>query len=514
MSGPQEEALVEAQARTIDRKDVAKGAGLAAVARLGALIEVIAQPAYSWMFGLTGYGVYIVLWAMVNILANLLDLAMGQALQRIVPASAGREEQHGAVRLALLTSTGLGIAAALAISLSAPILAGWVATAPDDAAKLPQAIAIFAWSLPLWIFVETATAAARAMRAFGPEIRLRIFWEQVARLLFAAGFFLAGTGFEGLLYGHLASLALTAWLAWKLLARYYDPALLFRAPVPQSLRAEALATGFAMLPPALARRAYNDLPPILLNAMIPGAGGASAAGIFGIARKIASIPLIVRQSFLYVLAPLASSQAAVDRREIAPLYSFSTHISLLLAVPLAGFLILIAADMLTGFAPGTEAGLTVVVILLAARAVEAALGPATPIVEMIGHRVLPLLNSLIGLVIWLALGLWLVPGLGAEGMALAVSAAVVFTAILAMVQLYWSDRISPLGHGFWRALLIALGCVALLWGLGEALSPFGQRVRALSLLALFWPCLWLTLKFGLLPEDKQGLGKLAAQLRL
>jgi hypothetical protein len=298
MSGPQEEALVEAQAQTIDRSDVAKGAGLAAVARLGALIEVVSQPAYTWMFGLAGYGVYVVLWAAVNILANLLDLALGQALQRIVPASSSREEQHGAVRFALVVGTGLGILAALAISLSAPMLAGSVASAPGDAAKLPQAIAIFAWSLPLWIFVETATAAARAMRAFGPEIRLRIFWEQVARLIFAAGFFFAGLGFEGLLFGHLASLGLTAWLSWKLLARYYDPALLLRAPLPPSLRAETLATGLAMLPPALARRAYNDLPPILLNAMIPGAGGATAAGLFGIARKIASIPLIVRQSFL------------------------------------------------------------------------------------------------------------------------------------------------------------------------------------------------------------------------
>lgn len=514
MSGPQEEALVGAQAQTIDRKDVAKGAGLAAVARLGALIEVISQPAYTWMFGLTGYGVYVVLWAAVNILANLLDLALGQALQRIVPSSSSREEQHGAVRFAMLVSTGLGVVAAVAISLSAPLLASWVASAPGDAAKLPQAIAIFAWSLPLWIFIETATAAARAMRAFGPEIRLRIFWEQVARLIFAAGFFLAGAGFEGLLFGHLLSLALTAWLSWKLLARYFDTALLLRAPLPASLRADTLATGMAMLPPALARRAYNDLPPILLNAMIPGAGGATAAGLFGIARKIASIPLIVRQSFLYVLAPLASAQAAVDRKEIAPLYSFSTHLSLLLAVPLAGFLILIAADLLTAFAPGAEAALMVLIILLAARAAEAALGPATPIIEMIGHRGLPLANSLAGLAIWLGLGIWLVPEMGATGMAIAVSAAVVLTALLAIVELYVADRVSPFGHGFLRALFAAAACIALLWGIGELLDPFGQRIRALTLFALFWPTLWLALKWGLLDEDKQGLGKLAVKLRL
>ena len=40
------------------------------------------------------------------------------------------------------------------------------------------------------------------------------------------------------------------------------------------------------------------------------------------------------------------------------------------------------------------------------------------------------------------------------------------------------------------------------------------RVRAISLFLLFWPSLWLTLRLGLLPEDKQGLGKVAAKLRL
>ena len=112
------------------------------------------------------------------------------------------------------------------------------------------------------------------------------------------------------------------------------------------------------------------------------------------------------------------------------------------------------------------------------------------------------------------LGIWLVPQSGADGMAIAVSAAVVLTALLAMAELYWADRVSPFGHGFLRALLAAAGCVALLWGAGELLAPFGQRIRALLLFALFWPALWLTLKWGLLAEDKKGLGKLAARLRL
>ncbi len=513
MSGPQEDALTAPEA-VVTKGDVAKGAGLAAVARLGALIEVVSQPAYTWMFGLAGYGVYVVLWAAVNILANILDLAMGQALQRIVPATADRANEHGAVRFALLVSTGLGVLAALAITLAAPWLATLVAAAPKEAEALPRAIALFAWSLPLWIFVETATAAARAKRAFGPEIRLRIFWEQVARLVFATGFFLAGMGVEGLLLGHLASLAMTAWLAWKLLARYYDPALLLRAPLPPALRTQVTGTGLAMLPPALARRAYNDLPPILLNAMIPGANGAIAAGLFGIARKIASIPLIVRQSFLYVLAPLASEQGAADRKGIEPLYRFSTHISLLLAVPLAGLLVLIAPAMLSAFAPGSQAALPVLVALLFARAAEAAFGPATPIIEMIGHRGLPLANSLIGMAIWLLLGLWLVPSMGAYGMALAVSAAVVATALLAVGELRLSDRLSPFTAGFWRAAAAAKLCIIALTLAALLLAPLAQPARAIGLLLLFWPLLWLALRFGLEDSDKAALGKAAVKLRL
>ena len=110
---------------------------LPAVARLGALIEVIAQPAYTWMFGLAGYGVYVVMWAAINILANVLDLAFGQALQRIIPATADEKEQHGAVRFALLLSTGLGVVASLVIMLAAPWLASLIAADPKDAAILP-----------------------------------------------------------------------------------------------------------------------------------------------------------------------------------------------------------------------------------------------------------------------------------------------------------------------------------------------------------------------------------------
>lgn len=497
----------------VTRADVARGAGLAALARLGALIEVIAQPAYTWLFGIATYGVYTVLWAVVNIVENIVDLSMTQALQRIVPTES-EADAHAAVRFALLVSVGPAAALALLATLFATPLAGLISAAPKDLAQLPLAIALFAWALPLWTFVEVATSAARARRAFGPEIRLRIFWEQVARLAFAVGFFALGAHSLGLLLAHLASLAVTALLAARLLGRYYDPAKLLHAPASPALRRELLKTGFALLPSAISRRLFNDLPAILLNLAFPGARGATAAGLFGIARKVASIPLIVRQAFQYVLAPLAAAQAAHDRAGMANIYGFATRLSIAFVIPLSGLLILLARDILSGFAPEAMAALPLLVVLVIGRAGEAVVGPATPVVEMTGHRVLPLVNSVAGLAAWALVGWWLVPTMGATGMAVAVSVGTVLIAWAATLELRISDGLAAFDGAAWRVLAVTLAGVGLLWAAGLALGPLGAPVRAIGLLIGFFPLLWAVLRLGLPVADRIALGGPARSLRL
>lgn len=495
----------------VSQREVARGAGLAALARLGALIEVVAQPAYTWLFGIATYGIYVVLWAVVNIVENIIDLSMTQALQRIVPTES-EEDAHAAVRFALLVSVIPAALLALGATLFAEPLAALLSADPADQAQLPLAIAIFAWALPLWTFVEVATSAARARRAFGPEIRLRIFWEQVARLAFAVGFFAVGMHSKGLLIAHLASLFLTALLSARLLGRYYDPRLLLTAPASPRLRRELLKTGFALLPSAISRRLFNDLPAILLNLSFPGTKGATAAGLFGIARKVSSVPLIVRQAFQYVLAPLAAAQAAHDRAGVANIYGFATRLSIAFVVPLAALLMLTASDILSLFAPEAAAALPLLVILVLGRAGEAIVGPATPVVEMTGHRILPLVNSAIGLGAWALLGAWLVPSMGASGMAWAVSAGTVLIAWAATLELRITDGLVAFDRPAIAALAVTLAAAAVLWGAGSVLAP--APVRAVGLLLLFLPAQWAVLRYGLPLSDREALGKTGRKLRL
>jgi O-antigen/teichoic acid export membrane protein len=493
-------------APAVTRGDVARGAGLAGLSRLGALIEALAQPLYTWLFGLATYGIYVVLWGAINLATNIVHLSMPLALQRVVPAE-GEEAAHGAVKLALLIAIVPSSMIALLVTLNAAAVASIFSAAPEDAARLPQAVALFVWALPLWTFVEVATAAARARRAFGPEIRLRIFWEQIARILFALGFFALGASSLGLMAAHLCSLALTALLSVRLLGRYYDLKLLAAAPLPRGL----IVTGLGLLPSNLARRALIDAPPVVLNLILPGARGASAAALFEIARKISTVPLIVRQAFQYVLGPLSSAQAHADRASIAPLYHFASRVSTALVVPLAGLLVFAGVDVLSLYRPEAQAALPLLFILVGARAVEAIVGPASAIVEMIGHRALPLLNSFIAIALWIGLAAWLTPRLGPLGMAIAIGAATIASTYAATVQLQVSDGLSPFDRKLFQALAFALAGCALM-AIAEQLLHGPARFAACALL---WAATsWLTLRYGLTRDDRLALGGLARRLKL
>jgi O-antigen/teichoic acid export membrane protein len=274
---------------------------------------------------------------------------------------------------------------------------------------------------------------------------------------------------------------MTALLSIRLLGRYYDLKLLLRAPLLGGLVRNLILSGLGLLPSNLARRALIDAPPVLLNLMLPGARGASAAGLFEIARKISTVPLIVRQAFQYVLGPLSSAQAHVDRARIAPLYHFASRVSTALVTPLAGLLIFAGVDVLSLYRPEAQSALPLLFVLVGARAVEAIVGPASALVEMIGHRVLPLVNSFIAIALWLGIALWLVPLYGPIGMAIAIGVATIASTYAATIQLQVSDGLNPFDRKLAQALALALAGIALM-ALAERLLHGPARFAACAAL--------------------------------
>lgn len=508
--------MIEAVSQTspaVTSSDVAKGAGTTLLARLGAVMEVISQPLYVAMFGLASFGLYAVLWAAVNLAENIADLGMTSSMQRVVPQARTADEQASALRAAMLLGVGPCLLLAAIASIAAPRLAPLFNAAESDAGLLVDIIALFAWSLPLWAFVEIATSALRSKRVFGAEIRLRLFWEQVIRLVVTTCLWVAGFSTMSLFYAHLISLSVICLLCVRLLARYFDLRLCFKGRIMDAVFHETWKAGLAVLPANMVARLFGDGPSLILNWILPGSAGAVSGGLYSVARKISSIVQLVKMAFGYVLAPLASAASQNHVGEVQAIYGFATRVSLAIAVPIGFVLAAAGAPILNLFGPEAAIALPAVVILVLARVVETVLGSAAPIQQVTSSYWSQLLGSIVGLGAACMIGLALMPEWGLTGMTLAVAAGFIVAAALPIAQLYRNDGLNPFFAPFGRVLALAVVCGG--GGLILTLVSHGlpEWIQLPVAIALMLGSLWLSCRFALPHEDRLSLGKTGRALR-
>lgn len=499
----------------VTSRHVARGIGTTLLARLGAVIEIVAQPLYVLMFGLTGYGLYAVLWASINLVENIFDLGMTNAMQRTVPQSASDAEAAAALRTAMIFGVGPCILVAVLIALFAAQIGPLFNVAAKDRDLVIPAIRIFVWALPLWAFVEIATSALRARMVFGAEIRLRIVWEQIMRLAFAVLFFAGGLGLKGLIVAHLCSLSMTALLSVRLLARHYRFADLWRGPWGGETARNTFWAGLSILPANIIGRLFGDAPALILNMMLPGAAGAAAAGLFTIARKLSSVVQLVRIAFGYVMAPLASTAERIDRAQVAAIYGFSTRLIFATAIPLGIVLAAGSASLLTLFSAEARTAQTAVIILFVARSVEAIVGMSQPILQVVSAFRHQLTAGLVGVAValcsgWIAVG-WLAP---LDAVTLAMSIGIVTMSAVPMVQLYLYEDLHPLDRQFPPVVLRTLG-ITLAGAAAALLATRLPDVVALPIITILAAAaIWLSIRFALPLADRASLGKTGRRLRL
>jgi O-antigen/teichoic acid export membrane protein len=502
----------------ITDRHVARGLGTTLLARLGAVVEVVAQPLYVAMFGLAGYGLYAVLWAAINLAENIFDLGMTSALQRVVPQAHDEAAELSALKAAFVGGVGPCIVVALAATLAAPMLAPFINVAAADAQLVTPAIALYAWALPLWAFVEIATSALRAKQLFGAEIRLRIFWEQIIRLAIAAGFWAAGFGLWGLLIGHMVSLAITAGLAVRLLARHYSLANLWATPFRPMWRL-TLGAGLSVLPANIVARLFGDAPPLILNTLIPGAGGASAAALFVIIRKISSIVQLVRTAFAYVLAPVASLAAKHDMAQVSALYGFATRLSASVALPLAMTMAGASLALMGAFGESdNKPAFLALLSMLIARGVEASIGSALPILQVTGRYRDQLWGSIFGLAAAIGFAaFWRWSERPADPLVLvswAVAIGFLVAATLPMLQLRLQIGIRLPIASLLRGVLIGGGCGLVGLYLTQEMANVADWPWALAItVAVALVACWVSLR-SLPRADREALGSVGRTLQL
>jgi O-antigen/teichoic acid export membrane protein len=504
----------EGESDGVTSREVAKGAGTTLLARLSNVIDVVAQPVYVWMFGLASFGLYSVLWAAINLIENTADLGMTSALQRTVPQARSEEDAVASLRAALVMGVMPCLLIAAVVTFIAPNLTHLFNANAADAPQLSLAIALFVWALPLWAFIEVSTGVLCARRVFGAEIRLRMFWEQLVRLGFAVFFWLIGLGTMSLFYAHLLSLAIICVLCVRLLSRNYHLGLMFAAQGHRGMWGETLKAGLAVLPTNVVGRLFGDGPPLVLNTLIPGAGGATAAGLYTIVRKISSLVQLVRLTFAYVLSPLASLASTERSNAVPEIYGYATRLSLVIVAPMGAVLAAGSAALLHLFGREADAAIPALAILIMVRVGEAIFGAAGPIQQVIGGYLGQQAGSVAGLAAAAIAGLFLMPAGGLTGMAIAVGVGIIVSTIVPLAQLLYYEKIHPFAAPFpsvgLRAAIVAIGGFAA--ALTIRLVPANVQLVPLTLILI--AAIWGSCRLALPLADRQSLGKAARLLRL
>jgi O-antigen/teichoic acid export membrane protein len=499
----------------ITSRHVARGVGTTLLARIGGVIEVVSQPLYVWMFGLASFGLYTVLWAAINLAENIFDLGMTSAMQRTVPQARDEQDAARSLGAAMILGVGPNLLVAIVAVIFAPEIAPLLHVAVKDEALVVPAIRLFAWALPLWAFVEIATSALRARHLFGPEIRLRIVWEQIIRLILAVIFFLLGAGLTGLFIAHLISLSITVLLSIGLLRRHYHLGSLFKwHPESTPMFSETLKAGLAVLPYNMVARLFGDAPSIVLNQLLPGSRGADAAALYMIARKISSLVQLVRTAFSYVLAPLASSALRHDKSHVGEIYGYATRLMTTIVLPLSLTLAAGAGPILGLFGKGADQARGAVILLLLARAVETVIGAATPVLQVVSGYGRQVIASAVGLIAAIAAGFLLIPFSPLSGMAGAVGIGLIVAASIPLVQLHVHDGLHPFASGFSRVIMLAglISIPAMAAALLASALPDGIALPLVAIIAL--AAIWCSGRWALPEADRRSLGKTARRLRL
>lgn len=486
---------------------LAHGVRLAFLGRAGAVIEVLSVFLFAQMYGSETYGLFFVLWSIAQPLAILSDFGMTMALQRFVPQEADEVQIGRVLKYAISISLSISCAVALILVLFAPELAGLINANERDSQHLVEIIRIYAWAIPLWCLIDVATAAVRARRVFGPEVRVRVFYEQGFRLVFGSLFFFLGYLSFGLFIAHLIGLLATVVLAFRLIHKYYGLHHLFaRTGYDKVLIKEMIVFSSSMIIPNLAKKWHSVLPVLFLNFLLPGARGAEAAGIYGVARKIVSVLNIFRESFEYVLAPMASAKNLVENRpQLREMYAFATRVSLAAFIPTAVLIVCFRFDLLrlsgSEFLQGTGA----VLVLALGRFFEVATGPASSIIAMIGRYRMPLFNAIGGILATALIAVWLIPRYGLTGGAVAAATGISFMSLAAHLQVRLIHHMQPYDAGLIRPVLTAilvslpLGAVILL------AEPLWRTVHLLLGGTAYLTAIACLVRYGFSREDAKNM---------
>lgn len=500
-----------------DIKDLASGALVNFVGKLGRLSRAAFLWAVPLLCGLEVLGLFSTAWSIASLIQRLGRFGLQITVVRFAVAARTAGDQAEVERV-LASALWLGTAVSAAMLLGTWLAADWIAAFYEQ--PIAPAVRIMALSTPFmtwaWIFV----AATRTLRIMRYDVYVMSIAGPLLLLVFSIGAGLAGWGLEGLAWANLIMAVGSCWLAAHYFGRFFSLRSCL-ARLGQGLPWRAM--GRFSLPVMTTDSIYgvlSNLDVLMLMRLLPGEPSAVGAqvGIYALAKNIAGAMLKAPQSLDPIFSSIASELSARDQhRALGYRFSVVSGWILTINLPICAA-ILLAGDALLQLIGHVQVGdfhtgLDVLAVLCIAMMAQGLFVMVDPVLTMAGRPYLNLFNNGFWLLANIPLNFWLIRDYGLMGAAWGSTLSALMAGTLRLVQLYMIHDILPFSRAQLKPLLAALGGILAGW-LCRQVAPAGPAWSLGLPLSAFLSVYLVTLHaLGLSSEDRLMLQRVKAPFK-
>jgi O-antigen/teichoic acid export membrane protein len=488
---------------------VAKGAGIALSGRaagsaLGYAFSILLG---RWL-GAGSLGLFSLGLTVTTLAMTLGRFGLDAMLLRFVALYRGEgsaSKAKGAVRFALRLSVLATLALTAVLIVSSGVIARAVFHKPD----LDWVLRGLAWMMLPGNVALVALATTQAYQvmtyvALTSGVAAPLIQFGVTLILLAMGY-----GLGSVVVAAVAAQIVAAILAC-LFARRVMPAL-SDPQIPAALERGRL-TGFAgpMMLVDLTNYLLGWVDLLLLGLYLP----AREVGIYHAAARTAGLTTFVLLGINALFAPTMAD--LFNRNELAlleRLFKVVTKWVVTVTLPLFLLCALQGSAILALFGPDFRTAVVPLAVLAAGQLVNAATGSVGYILVMSGRQNLVLVDQIGGLLLAVALNLWMIPRWGVIGAAAASAATLAVINLVRLLQVAVLLRVHPYDAGFARPVIAGAGAAVLSMSLARLAEPLSGAL-SLGLWMVTFAIAYgsLLIVLGLSREDRMLWLKVRARL--
>ena len=319
-----------------------------------------------------------------------------------------------------------------------------------DADQLSFLFKIGALYVPFFALLQVLRYCTQAYKTMLPSVLAGNILQPGIFTVVGIGAVIAGLEVTGLITILVASVAISAVVAGVLFLRLMSPEERSASP-----HADARSMIRFALPQA--GSSFLSIQSLGGGILILGLAGQTkeAVGLFAIALALQGPGSVFLGGIVNVWAPVVTElYEAGEIRRLGSLYQTINRWVATFSFPIFTALMIdpeLFAVVLAG--PNAAGAATAVAILAAGNMFYTGTGPTGYLISMTGHPTVNLINSMIGVALYVGLGLWLVPEHGIVAMALVDAGVTTLINSVRVVEAYFLVGIQPFGRTFLKPVL-------------------------------------------------------------